>query len=374
MLLFELTYGYISLNILIKGMFMKSLLFFCLISVSVFAQTGTFNFTTATENGETITQTVSGVTLSTYSDHSVTPFPSMTLQDWSAYPPFDGNVATMNGQSKPSLSLIFSQPVNIASLLVADFFGLTDYDLLFTPNTGASKHQVINGYIGSVVTLNFIGITSIVVTNNAGGNICLGVDNIVMNASLPVELTTFSAVVVGDNINLNWQTATEVNNVGFEIERATTLLGAGLNVFEKIGFVKGAGNSNSPKTYSFIDKPTDGKEFKYRLKQIDVDGKYEYSKEIEVNINAPKEFSVKQNYPNPFNPSTKIEFSIPSDNKVEIKLFDVLGKEVATLLNEYMQAGSHYIEFNASKYFNGIYFYKITCGNFSETKKMILLR
>lgn len=188
---------------------------------------------------------------------------------------------------------------------------------------------------------------------------------------LPVELTMFTANTINkNNVLLTWQTATEVINYGFEIERLSS---KNIN-WENIGFVQGYGNSNSQKDYSFIDKPGEGSNFKYRLKQIDVDGKYEWSPEVEVCLDVPIEFSVKQNFPNPFNPTTKIEFSIPSDNNVEIKVFNVLGMEVITLLNEYRQAGTHSIEFNASNLSSGIYFYKIVYGKYSEIKKMILLR
>lgn len=187
---------------------------------------------------------------------------------------------------------------------------------------------------------------------------------------LPVELTSFTTAIVNGNVSLNWQTATEVNNYGFEVERAKQRSGN----WVKIGFVQGSGNSNSPKSYSFTDKSNSGNEFTYRLKQIDNDGQYEYSPEVEVSLAVPAEFSVKQNFPNPFNPTTNIKFTIPSDNNVEIKIFNVLGIEVAALLNEYKPAGTYNIEFNANNLSSGIYLYKIISGKYSETKKMILLR
>lgn len=204
----------------------------------------------------------------------------------------------------------------------------------------------------------------------------MGFDNIrvIAGGILPVELTSFIALTIDNNIQLNWKTATEVNNYGFEVER--TIKNEKLEIinWETIGFVAGAGNSNSPKEYSFTDKPKDGTEFKYRLKQIDNDGQYEYSPEVEVSLNAVSDYSLKQNFPNPFNPTTKIEYSIPTDNNVEIKVFNVLGVEVATLLNEQRQAGTHSIEFNSDALPSGIYFYKINSGKYSEVKKMILLR
>jgi|WetSurMetagenome_2_1015567.scaffolds.fasta_scaffold124483_2 hypothetical protein len=196
------------------------------------------------------------------------------------------------------------------------------------------------------------------------------IDITLSNYALPVELNSFYANILDEGVKLNWSTATEVNNFGFEVERT-----AYNNIsWQKIGFIQGYGNSNSPKEYSFIDKPNGGSEYRYRLKQIDIDGKYEYSPEVEVKLETPIDFSVKQNYPNPFNPTTKIEFSTPSDNNVEIKIYNALGMEVRTLLNENRQAGTHSIEFNASNLSSGIYFYKIVSGNYSEIKKMILLR
>jgi parallel beta-helix repeat protein len=186
--------------------------------------------------------------------------------------------------------------------------------------------------------------------------------------TLPVELSTFTIDVSNRIVTLNWRTETEVNNYGFDVERSQ------YNDWQKIGFVAGHWNSNSPKEYSFTDKPRGGSEFKYRLKQIDADGKYEYSPEVEVSLGIQSDYSVRQNFPNPFNPVTKIEFSIPTDNIVEIKVFNILGREVATLLNEKKQAGVHSVEFNAGNLSSGIYFYKIVSGQYSEIKKMILLR
>lgn len=187
---------------------------------------------------------------------------------------------------------------------------------------------------------------------------------------LPVQLTSFTATAVNDEVLLCWQTATETMNYGFMIER---VIQSSSN-WETVGFVKGHGNSNSPRDYAYSDKPSGGNNFKYRLKQIDNDGNYEYTKEIEVTLTPPTEFWVKQNFPNPFNPSTSIEFSIPSDNNVQVKVFNILGMEITTLLNGHRKAGTHRIVFNAGDLADGVYFYKIISGKYSELKKMILLK
>ncbi len=193
---------------------------------------------------------------------------------------------------------------------------------------------------------------------------------------LPVELKSFTASVAEGKIALNWQTATEVNNYGFEIER---MLMGEESQWEKIGFVEGAGNSNSPKQYSFIDnKPATSTPLGYRLKQIDNDGKFIYSKEITVELSSvPEEFSLSQNYPNPFNPTTTIKYSVPvtlSPVTLSLKVFNLLGQEVATLVNQKQPAGNYKVKFDASQLSSGVYLYKIQAGEYSAVKKLILMK
>lgn len=188
------------------------------------------------------------------------------------------------------------------------------------------------------------------------------------NSVTPVELTSFSATANDDNVVLSWITATETNNSGFDIQRSKD------GEFETIGFVEGNGTTTEPQVYSFIDEEVVTGKYKYRLKQIDFDGTFEYSNEVEIEITTPSIFSLEQNYPNPFNPSTKIKYSLPQSSNVEIKIYDVLGKESATLVSEYKPAGSYEIQFDASLLPSGTYFYQIHAGSFLETKKMILMK
>lgn len=196
---------------------------------------------------------------------------------------------------------------------------------------------------------------------------------------LPVELTSFTAQAIGEKILLHWQTATEKNNYGFEVERSLPQplpkerdLEAGR--WERIGFVPGNGNSNSPKLYEFKDDHlVGGNLFIYRLKMIDTDGSYEYSNEIEVKA-APSKFSLLQNYPNPFNPITKIKFSIPQSAFVRLQVYDIMGKLVTTLVNAQKEAGYYEINFNASQISSGVYFYRLTTNEYSEIKKMIFTK
>ena len=190
---------------------------------------------------------------------------------------------------------------------------------------------------------------------------------------MPVELASFTANVVGSDVQLNWRTETEVNNYGFEVERASFSTPPGQEVWEKIGFVQGHGNSNSPKDYSFIDKEVKSGKCSYRLKQIDNDGKFEYFGIAAVDFSS-KEFELNQNYPNPFNPATTISFNLPEDSNVKLIIFNMLGQEIKTLINEPREAGIHTVELNASEFSSGLYFFRIEAGKYIQTRKMLLVK
>jgi hypothetical protein len=186
----------------------------------------------------------------------------------------------------------------------------------------------------------------------------------------PVELAYFAGTLNDNKVELNWLTETEVSNYGFDIERLVENSG-----WVKLGFVEGHGNSNSPKEYSFADYDISrAGQYKYRLKQIDNDGKFEYSYVITVYVGAPAAFYLSQNYPNPFNPSTKIDYSVPEGSKVNLKVYDILGREVASLVDEYKDIGTFTVTLDASNLPGGIYFYTISAGGFVETKKMSLVK
>jgi len=185
---------------------------------------------------------------------------------------------------------------------------------------------------------------------------------------VPVELVSFSAEVLGGNVNLSWITATELNNQGFQIERRN----AESAEWTELGFVNGNGSSTEIKYYSYTDNSVPVGKYFYRLKQMDFSGGYEYSNEIEVTILQADDFVLNQNYPNPFNPSTKISFTIPNSSFVTLKVFDVLGNEVETLINGDISVGSYEMDFTAKNLTSGVYFYNLTAGNFSKTMKMIL--
>jgi len=186
---------------------------------------------------------------------------------------------------------------------------------------------------------------------------------------VPVEFTSFSSVVDGNNVILNWSTATELNNLGFEVQRST----AG-NEFATVGFVNGHGTTTEAKDYRFVDANLTAGNYTYRLKQVDFNGTFSYSDEVNADVTAPVQFELSQNYPNPFNPGTTIKFSIPQSSNVTLKIFNTLGQEVSTVLNQNMEAGIHTIDFNASELNSGVYFYRLDAGQFSEVKKMTLIK
>lgn len=197
--------------------------------------------------------------------------------------------------------------------------------------------------------------------------------NSALGEPLPVELSSFSAVQVGSSILLEWRTETEINNFGFDVERASDLNGS-MQQWNKIVFVEGNGNCNSPRNYSFTDNPVVGSKYYYRLKQIDSDGQTEYSNVISIDLNMPNQYALYQNYPNPFNPITSITYNLPIDGMVSLRVFDMLGSEVVTLVNENQKAGAYTIPFYAGDLASGIYICKITANNFISSIKMILMK
>lgn len=198
-------------------------------------------------------------------------------------------------------------------------------------------------------------------------------DDMCIGYIIPVELTSFTATGNFGSVDLQWITATEKNNQGFEVQRSNG------EEFETIAFVEGFGTTTETQVYTYSDKSVEVGDYTYRLKQIDFDGTFTYSSEVEVDVPAPSVFALDQNYPNPFNPSTKINFQLKVDSKVSLKIFDVLGQEVATLVNTNLVAGGHSINFNASALNSGVYLYRIEAtgidgSNFIDAKKMILTK
>lgn len=207
-----------------------------------------------------------------------------------------------------------------------------------------------------------------------GGSIC--------NGPLPVSISEFTSTAGKQEITLMWVTEWELNNKGFEIERQTfdpLDPGSGSPEWKKIAFVEGKGSSNVQNGYLYKDTKLRSGGYRYRLKQVDYNGSYEYyALNNDIVIEPPKEFSMSQNYPNPGNPKCKINFEIPVDGRVSVKVYDMLGREVITLIDDYRNADYYTIEFDGSNIASGVYFYRITAEGgsqkFTKTMKMIIVK
>ena len=260
-----------------------------------------------------------------------------------------------------------------------DVTGGSDVTLRFQFNEGeANNNFILNGaydvghyegstWVGRSATITG---TSYPYTINVSGINSFSSFAVGNQGAMPVTLQNLTSNVTGRNISLKWLTSQEINNAGFDVERKS-----GTGDFTKIGFVNGKGTVNTASSYEFTDRNLQTGKYSYRLKQIDNNGNFEYfSLSSDVIVGVPTKFDLSQNYPNPFNPTTKINFDLPKDAKVSMKLYDMLGREVATLLNEFRTAGYYTVDFNAANLSSGIYFYRISAGSYNAVKKLVLIK
>jgi hypothetical protein len=247
-----------------------------------------------------------------------------------------------------------------------------DEGIMFNTTNGGENWELQgSGTFDDLLSVN-------IKTNDAGWTV--GNNGIVLKyhfnpiePPLPVELYSFEAINFGKEVKLNWITATESNNKGFEIERRTQG-DSHADAWINIGFVAGSGTTVNTQSYSFSDKNIGSGGYLYRLKQINYDGTFEYSKILSVTVMPQFSYKLEQNYPNPFNPSTMINFSVKENVFVLLKIYDALGSEIATLISEDRPAGDYKINFNAAAYSSGTYFCVLRAGNFVQTKKMLLVK
>jgi photosystem II stability/assembly factor-like uncharacterized protein len=218
--------------------------------------------------------------------------------------------------------------------------------------------------------LNSNGVNSLITTSR--GYVFAGAGNGIYISAMyasPVELNSFTSVTERNNVTFSWSTTTELNNRGFELERKTPD-----GTIKTIAFIQGNGTYSEVKKYTYTDKNLSNGKYSYRLKQLDFNGTSKTYNYINVEINESDKFILGQNYPNPFNPTTVISYSLPEPGNVTLKVYDILGKEITTLVNGNKPAGQYTTDFNADKLPSGIYLYTLHAGNFVETRKLLLLK
>ena len=262
-----------------------------------------------------------------------------------------------------------------------DVFELLDYSFsppvppgtfTFSPSLPYSRmNYVFSHFIWNSPT-PYLGVLDFVVSDQYFTVHC----SLNFDVVLPVELSSFNSSVNNNNVNLKWTTASETNNSGFDVERRDARSET-QDVWNKISFINGHGTTASLNNYEFSDRNLSSGKYKYRLKQIDFNGNFEYyNLSNEVVIGVPEKFELSQNYPNPFNPSTVISYSLSENSFVILKVYDVVGNEVATLVSEKQNSGIYNYQFSTVNYqlSSGVYFYKIEAGSFSAVKRMILIK
>ncbi|MCC7159041.1 MAG: T9SS type A sorting domain-containing protein [Ignavibacteria bacterium] len=257
----------------------------------------------------------------------------------------------MKIQSKTALAAIFLLSIKLYSQV----YSTIDY----------STGTLIDIGSGADVCANDILING---TYSGTGTICTG--------PLPVELSSFTSAIEKNNVKLNWVTEWELNNSGFDLERKET---KAESQWKKIAFIAGGGTTQGQKFYQYEDKKIKTGTYNFRLKQIDYNGNYEYFELSDtVDVKAPSDFKLSQNYPNPSNPKSKIDYEIPFDGKVSLKVYDILGREVFKLVDEFKSADFYTVEFDGTNLASGIYFYRIIAEGsdkqFTKTLKMVLVK
>ncbi len=282
--------------------------------------------------------------------------------------PYNIVTGDFNGDGAPDLA-VTNRGSSTVSLLLNN--GSGNFTVLSTLSPGTSP------YFSMTADFNSDGTTDLGVATYNTSTLSMFTNS---TGPLPVELTSFTATSERLNVRLKWETATEANNYGYEIQQSgvadSSSKSKNTPVWIKVGFVAGAGYSNSAKEYSFADHQRVAGKNAYRLKQIDNDGKFTFSKAIEVMVGvAPHEFILSQNYPNPFNPSTSIEFTVPSNGRAALKVFNMLGQEVATLFEGTAEAGMYnQAQFNAANMVTGVFVLRLEFGGKVQVKKMMLIK
>src|SRR3990172_4258947 len=283
-----------------------------------------------------------------------------------------------NSGIKRSFTVIPDNNTGLDATLVfiydeSELNGLTESELTLFRSTddGATWTGVGGTLDGGNNTITLSGVNSFSMWTAAASS-----------APLPVQLIEFMISTLRTNTELKWKTETETDSYGFEVERKlvtnpsqpATRNAEPVTSWSKVGFVKGAGISTSPREYSFVDKVTVAGRYAYRLKQISQNGTFGYSGSIETVISPPEDFALLNNYPNPFNPTTTIEYELPLEVKVNLVIYDNLGRQVRTLVENVQPAGYYKAVFDAQGLSSGMYYYRIVAGDFVKVKKLLFVK
>lgn len=323
----------------------------------------------AVGSGERIYKTTDGINFS----HGTMAVPAVQLTGIAMIDENTGYICGENGAFYKTTDgfqtvTLLSDTVALQGKVMHDIVIFGDNDVWAFGRAGVVMRRVLNTTFVDT-TYNYIDFLAAQKISNtemvvaASGGLVFKVSRDIV----PVELVSFTAEASKGSVTLNWRTATETNNKGFSVEKKVS------GTWQEITFVNGTGTTSAPVNYTYTDLNVTGSKASYRLKQVDLDGTFSISDEVEVDLGS-LDYSLDQNYPNPFNPSTTINFSIPVKGNAVLDVFDMTGEKVASLVNGELEAGRHSIVFDASKLSSGVYIYKLVSGNFTSTKKLTLLK
>lgn len=317
--------------------------------------------------------------------HSLNPDPDVWVR-------IEGPDTLLQGQTAQYFIKLSGGPAVEGGFNVAAFSGFLDpVDATVQKIGGELTHTSAANFSDTVVTWSFYFTPQMMnytdtlysVANSVNGD---GIPNnsdrwnygvnfpVVVLSAIPVELVSFTSKLIGNDVQLNWKTASETNNMGFEVEKFSG------STWDRIGFINGNGTTTETKTYSFLDKNETAGTYSYRLKQLDFDGAFEYSNVIEVDVESPQQFTLSQNYPNPFNPATIIQFNVPEESLIKVQVINGLGEVITSLADDYRQAGIYTETWTPQQIASGVYYIRmiaesvVTGKSHSQTIKAVYMK
>ncbi len=365
---------------------MKKLLLtlFLLLPFILFAQT--FTWETATEIGESqatiVQETVSDITVTvTTADAGGGRY--IQLFASAGFGGASGNVVMASVTNIQTITFTFSESVDILTIYAVNASGSYDGTWTYTPTGGSNSpvNDTIAKATGQTVTLNWTNVTSFTVTKSEELSGFAFDDLILGDASLPVELTSFSAPHSNNTVELEWTTVSETDNLGFIIERKSENTGwRQIASYKHDAELTGQGTTSSPSQYDFIDNTISaGADYDYRLSEIDINGEKSEIGTTSVKAAIPSTTQLFTAYPNPFNPSTNIKYNLAKDSHVTLAVYDVLGRQIKLLSDQYQTAGQYSVQWDGSTDAgvmapSGTYLVRMQTGNTSQVQKVLFMK